>query len=121
MGDEQRDGPTPFLVDWTDGPSTHHSDQLEVGRYRPRDFKKVPTVWHFGRPPEVEGSTGRPIEQRAKPFGITFATDLRTPEGGRTLNSDVTLKNCFNKDCSIIPPSLASAEFFHHQITRQHL
>ena len=26
---------------------------------------------------------------------------------------------CFNKDCSIIPPSRASAEFFYHQTTRR--
>ena len=43
MGDEQGDRPPPFLVDWIDGPSTHHSDQLEVGRYSSRDFKRDPT------------------------------------------------------------------------------
>ena len=42
MGDEQGERPTPFLVHWTDGPSTHQSDQLEeVGRYSPRDFKQA--------------------------------------------------------------------------------
>ena len=42
MGDEQGDRPPPFHVDWIDGSSAHHSDQLEVGRYSPRDFKKDP-------------------------------------------------------------------------------
>ena len=51
MGDEQGDRPPPFHVSWIDGPSTHHSDQLGVGRYSPRDFKKAPTSrdggWHL--------------------------------------------------------------------------
>ena len=42
MGDEQGDRPPPFHVDWIDGPSTHHGDELGVGRYSPRDFKKAP-------------------------------------------------------------------------------
>ena len=42
MGDEQGNRPPPFLVDWTDGPSANHSDQLELGRYSPRDFKRDP-------------------------------------------------------------------------------
>ena len=41
--DEQGDRPPPFLIDWTDGPPTHRSNQLEVGRYSLRDFKKDPT------------------------------------------------------------------------------
>ena len=48
MGDERRDRPTPFLVDWIDGPSTHHSDQLEVGRYSPSDFKRDTTSRESG-------------------------------------------------------------------------
>ena len=39
-----------------------------------------------------------------------------------TLCSDAGLPEvCFNKDCSIIPPSFASAEFFYHHTTRLHL
>ena len=69
------DGPPPFLVDWIDGPSTHHSDQLGVSRYCPRDFKKDPMSrdwgWHFGRSPEIEG--GRSSDRaEGKAFGITL-------------------------------------------------
>ena len=39
----------------------------------------------FGRSSKIAGSIGLLIEQRAKPFDITFAIDLRTPEGGHTL------------------------------------
>ena len=42
MGDGQGNRPPPFLADWLDGPSTYHRDQLEVGRYSPRDFKRDP-------------------------------------------------------------------------------
>ena len=48
MGDEQRDRQTPFLVDWTEGPSTCHSVQLEVGGYSPRDFKRDHTSRELG-------------------------------------------------------------------------
>ena len=62
MGDEQRDRPTPFLVDWTDGPSTHHGDQLEAGEYSPRDFKRDRMSRElgvaFGRSPMIEGFKG---------------------------------------------------------------
>ena len=33
----------------------------------------------FGRSPKIKGLIGLLKEQSAKPFGITFATDLRTP------------------------------------------
>ena len=112
MGDEQGDRPTPFLVDWTDGPSTHHRDQLDVGRYTPRDFKMAHTSREggvvLGKIPKIEGSIGFLIGQRAKHFGLAFAIDLRIPESGRFWVG-CWLEICFSKDCSIIPLRLAFA------------
>ena len=75
----------------------------------------------IGRSPKIKGSTGFLIEQRAKHFGIAFAIDLRIPESGRfCLRHRPEI--CFNIDCSIFPPSLASAEFFYqHKKTAQKL
>ena len=100
-----------FLVDWTDGPSTHHSDQLEEGRYSQRDFKKSRMRREgevvIGRFPKIEGSIGFLIGQRVRHFG--------------RIRLGRWLEICFNKDCSIIPRSLASAEFVYHQTKHRHL
>lgn len=57
---------------------------------------------------EFEGSIGFLIGQRVKRFDIAFKIDWRTPEGGHTFGR--WLEICSNKDCSIIPPSLASTD-----------
>ena len=86
MGDEQGDRQPPFHVDWIDGPSTHHSDQLGVGRYSPRDFKKDPTsrdgagTWSNSLD---QGLIGVLVGEREKHFGINFSRDLIISERGR--------------------------------------
>ena len=83
----------------------------EVGGYISRDLVA------FGISPKIEGLIVLLIGQSAKHFGIAFAIDLRISENGRFWVG-CGLEICFSKDCYIIPPSLASAEFFYHQTTR---
>ena len=88
---------------------------LEKGLYKGQQRKRrwgVVTCWF----PKIEGPRGFLIEQKAKHWA-ELCQDLRTPGSGwRWFRC--RLEICFNKDCSINPPSRASAEFF---IKKRHL
>ena len=84
MGEKQRNRSTPLLVYWI----IYQSDQLEeVGVYWKRDFKGPCRKRRLGVAlldfPNIEGSMGSLIGQRAKHFGIAFSTDFRISERGR--------------------------------------
>ena len=100
---------------WIDGPSIHQSGQLEeVGRCGRIDFKKACTGRERGvvngRFPKVEVLRGFLIEQRAKHWASLCHRFENTRERPHWFGR--RLEICINKDCSIIPPSLASADSF---------
>ena len=100
-----------LFTHWIDGPSVCQSDQLEeVGRYRQRDFKKARTDRERGMVTKIEGSREFLVEQRAKHWA-EFAR-IWEHQGAAALVQTQAWYFFFNKDCSIIPPSLASAESF---------
>ena len=121
MGDEQGDRSTPLQVYRI----IYQSDQKKWVCTGKGTLKTLALEekegWHLIDLLRLK-DIGFLIEQGAKHFGIALAIDLRILEKQPLSGSDAGLISIhFNKDCSIIPPSLASTEFFYHQTTCRHL
>ena len=109
---------------WVKMPGPFFVPSPLLGVYRKRDSKNPGTGREgrvaFGRSPKIKGYriSDRP---EGEAFWHCFGHRFENTQKAAAFWIGRWLEICFKKDCSIIPPSLATIEFFYHQTSCQHI